>query len=547
MNTKASWKDIVGVVLLLAGVVMLGISVFLCFSGDIWYDELFTMGLAGQSLSELTAITAADVHPPFYYMIVKLFLGIFGAEGSGIEQVVIAKLVSVLPFLLCMLYAVTKIRKYFGMFSAGLYFFLLISMPQMAEYTVEIRMYGYAFFFVTAGMLHAYELTEISPNKRKRAFQWIILTLYALAACYTHYFACVAACMIYVYLLVEAWIGHCVKQRIGPLLLSGAVCASGYMPWLVTAVVSQVRTVKENYWIQPLSIRTLGGCVKFLFRPAMGQEMLSNAVAVILCLLYGLGFAVWIWRSVRIRGDWQERRKLVFSAGCIGVLAGIIVFGFLVSALVRPIFVYRYMLPAAGVFWLAFSIMLGEHLNSEQAVFENRVSGHMASEHMRSKLRTGKIAGTAVILFLLIVGIRNYRSFYGEEMWKRVHMQEVENALARIEPDDILLFNFDQMQAVASYYLGNDSWLWYGNPEPLICRMYPYNHSLVEGDFEDQAGIAKIQELLGTGRRVWFLGSGMAREEIIQKWEAEGINVYEESGMLLERYWFNIYSVKNTF
>ena len=79
MKTKASWKDIIGATLLLAGIVMLGVSVFLCFSGDIWYDELFTMGLAGQPLGELIAITAADVHPPLYYMIVKVFLGVFGA------------------------------------------------------------------------------------------------------------------------------------------------------------------------------------------------------------------------------------------------------------------------------------------------------------------------------------------------------------------------------------------------------------------------------------------------------------------------------------
>lgn len=522
MKTKASWKDIVGAVLLLAGIMMLGVSVFLCFCGDIWYDELFTMGLADQSLSELTAITATDVHPPLYYIIVKLFLGIFGAERSGVEQVMIAKLVSVLPFLLCMLYAVTKIRKHFGMFSAGLYFFLLLSMPQMADYTVEIRMYGYALFFITAGMLHAYELTEVSTDKRKRAFQWGILTLYALASCYTHYFACVAACMIYVYLLGEACINRRIKQRIRPLLLSGMVCTAGYMPWLVTAVVSQVRNVKENYWIQPLSIRTLGGCVKFLFRPAMGYEILSNVAAVMLFLLYGIGFVVWIYRNVTKKGSWQEQRKLFFCAGCIGVLAGIVIFGFLVSALVRPIFVYRYMLPAAGVFWLAFSILIPE-------------------------LKLGKVMGTAVILSLFVIGVRNYRSFYGEEMWKRVHMKETENALAQIGPDDILIFNFDQIQAVSSYYLSNDSWLWYGEPEILICRMYPQNHGLVEGAFEDQAGIRKIQELLETGRPVWFLGSGAAREEIIQKWEAEGIGVYEDSSMLLERYWFNIYSIKNIF
>lgn len=522
MKTKASWKDIIGAVLLLAGIVMLGVSVFLCFSGDIWYDELFTMGLAHQSLGELTAITAADVHPPLYYMIVKLFLVIFGVNGHGMEAVIVAKLASVLPFFLCMIYAVTKIKKNFGMFGAGLYFFLLLSMPQVADYTVEVRMYGYALFFVTVGMLHAYELTDDSADRRSKAFNWGMVTLYSLAACYTHYFACVAACMIYVYLLAEACFRHRMKQRIKPLLLSGAVCAAGYMPWLVTAVVSQVRNVKENYWIQPLSIRTLGGCVKFLFRPAMGYEMLSNAAAVILCLLYGLGFAVWTCRSLKKKSDWQEQRKLFFGAGCIGVLAGIIIFGFLASVLVRPIFIYRYMLPAAGVFWLAFSVMISE-------------------------LRLGKAPGMVIILFLLLIGSRNYRSFYGEEMWKRVQMKAAENALAQIDPDDILIFNFDQIQAVTSIYLANDSWLWYGKPESLICRMYPQNHSLLEGEFEDQAGIKKIQELLGTGRKVWFLGSGSAREEIMQKWETEGIGAYENASVMLERYWFNIYSIKYIF
>ena len=155
MKAKVSWRDIAGILLLAAGIVMLGVSVFLCFSNDIWYDELFTMGLASQPLSGLVAITAKDVHPPFYYMIVKIFLGVGKVLNSSADQVVIVKLVSVLPFFLCFCYAVTKIRKDFGVLCAGLYFFFLLSMPQLADYTVEMRMYGYALFFITAGMVQA--------------------------------------------------------------------------------------------------------------------------------------------------------------------------------------------------------------------------------------------------------------------------------------------------------------------------------------------------------------------------------------------------------
>ena len=123
-------------------------------------------------------------------------------------------------------------------------------------------------------------------------------------------------------------------------------------------------------------------------------------------------------------------------------------------------------------------------------------------------------------------------------------MEQTNEALAQIMPEDILVFNFDQAQGVVSYYLSNDSFLWYGNPEELIGRMYPQNHSLVEGEFDDQEGIKQLMELLGSDRKVWFLGSGQAREEIIQKWEKEGIHSEELYDVLLERYWFKIYQLK---
>lgn len=518
MKAKASWRDIAGIVLLAAGIVMLGVSVFLCFSNDIWYDELFTMGLAGQPLSELVAITAKDVHPPLYYMIVRLFLMAGEALGSSADQVVIAKLVSVLPFFLCFCYAVTKIRKELGLFCAGLFFFFLLSMPQLAGYTVEVRMYGFALFFITAGMVHAYSLTKDCEDKKNLRRHWIILTIYALAACYTHYFACVAACMIYGYLLLEAIVSHRLKQRIKPFLVSGLVCTAGYLPWLIMVVISQVENVKENYWIQPLSLRTLGGCVKFLFQPVLGKELWSILAALGLFLLYVVVLVGFWCRSLK-RGGLEEKRKAFFSMGCIMVPGGIILFGFVASILIRPIFVYRYMLPAVGVLWLAFSIAVSE-------------------------LKIDKRICIPLLVLLAFLGGRNYRSFYGEEMWKRVQMGQTKEAIAQIAPEDILVFNFDQTQGVVSYYLDNESYLWYGNPEELICRMYPQNKSLVEGEFDDQKGIGRLKELLESRQKVWFLGSGQAREEILQKWEAEGIKSEEMWDVLLERYWFKIYQLK---
>lgn len=515
MKHKLSWDEIIGIFFMTISVILLGISVFLCFSGDIWYDELFTMGLACQPLDKLVAITARDVHPPLYYMIVKLFLTVFGTGMRGIHQVAIAKLVSVLPFFFCLLYGAVRVRRHFGMLAAGLFGFLLLSMPQMADYTVEVRMYGYAVFFIVAGMLHAYGL--VCGGKEKSCVNWAALTLYSLAACYTHYFACVAACMVYLYLLIALWREHKLKQTVRPFLVSGILCVAGYLPWLAAVVTRQVGQVKENYWILPLGWRSLGGCVKFLFQPLFTNENLNTALAVLLFLCYG-GLLALLPAKWMGKGQEKEKRKAFFVCGCVMALVGIVLFGFLASFLLRPIFVYRYMLPALGAFWLAFGVLA-------------------------SGIKDKKYFLIPLLICLLAIGLRNYRSFYGEEMWKRVQMEKTRETLHEIQEEDILVFNFDQTQAVVSYYLPNRTYLWYGEPESLICEMYPQNHELVEGVFSDEEGILEMKKLLREERQVWFLGSGNAREEILEKWKNAGMEAEEYADVMLERYWFILYKI----
>lgn len=517
MKQKKRVNEIIGIVFFLTALFLQAVSIFLCFSSDIWYDELFTMGLADQPLGKLISITARDVHPPLYYMIVKLFVDAAGAFSGSIQPVAAAKLVSVLPFLLCDLYGLMLVRKRFGMLTAGLFCFLLSAMPGLPGYMVEVRMYGFAMFFVTALMLHGYELVlEYSGREQPRKRNWIFLTLYAVAACYTHYFACVAAMAVYLYLLIALF----KKKGWRMTLLSGMICAVAFAPWLFLAVARQVKAVSANYWIEPVSFRTLLGCVKFLFMPQLGGEKENLATALILLLLYGGLLLARLLSYLKQEREERNREEMFFLLGALGCLASTVVFGFLASILIRPIFVYRYMLPAAGVFWLVFAICAGKQPKGDRA---------------------------ALILSLLIfsLGVRNYRTFYGDEMWKRTQMEKALVVLNEIGSEDILIFNFGQLQAVISYYLENDSYLWYESTEKLITEMYPQDHSLVEDEFSDEEGLRRLQELLGTGKRVWFLGSGNARDEIIEKWEQEQIVIQQISDAMVERYWFNLYQLKS--
>lgn len=48
------------------------------FDNSFWYDEAYSIWIAKYNLSDLIQITAQDVHPPLYYLILKLFVSILG-------------------------------------------------------------------------------------------------------------------------------------------------------------------------------------------------------------------------------------------------------------------------------------------------------------------------------------------------------------------------------------------------------------------------------------------------------------------------------------
>ncbi|MCM1154278.1 MAG: hypothetical protein NC314_13725 [Roseburia sp.] len=527
---QISCKAVIGWSLIAIGFIMLCNSIRLCFSEDIWYDELFTVGMAEHSYGEFIRFTAKDVHPPLYYCIVKMVLDLCKLVIPAIDTVIVIKLISVIPYFLLLLYALTLVRKKFGILTAGVFFFGIMSMPQMSAYTVEMRMYGFALFFVTAAFFHAYGIVSGGGDRGNLRLHYTALTLYGLAAAYTQYFACVAVIMVYVYLFVWSGIGLWGRKdkeagkALRRLLLCVLVSIAGYLPWFFV-LLSQISAVRDNYWILPLTWRSLGGCVKFLMKPAFANETINTVLAAVMFLIYVTMPACLICRILQERktgktmGKTQEPDKAdkVFyaAAGCL-VLCGLVGFGFIASLAIRPIFVYRYMLPAMGCFWLCFAICLG--LSGEEGTG-----------------RPLQIVSVLALLLFVVVGLRDYRAFMGEEEYKAVLMKETKQALSQIEEETIILYNFDQLQAVTDYYTTQKSYLYNGSAESLVVEIFGE-----KGSVDD---MEQIRKWLSEGRKVCFFGSFNSREDIRKEWKAAGIASKERGSYMLERYWFNIYEL----
>lgn len=547
LGKKKTGRDMLGYFLLAISAAMLFKSVTLCFSNDIWYDELFTVGMAEHSYGDLVRFTAADVHPPLYYCMVKLFADLCKLIVPSAGTVIPAKLVSVLPYWILLVYAVTVVRRRWGVFTGGLFLFCVTAMPQLSAYTVEARMYGWALLFVTAAFLHAREMITAGHAGRCGG-QNAALVIYGLAAAYTQYFACVAVVMIYLYLLFMLWRQD--KRRIREWLFCVAASVIGYVPWLF-ALAGQISAVRENYWILPLTWRSLGGCVKFIMKPAFINDTVNTVLAVVLTVGFAMMFFWYGWQyklghNGRDLSKNEEKTHFVTAAAGIWILVGVVGFGFAASLLLRPIFVYRYMIPALGCFWLSFALCADEMLCKLKAGSEKTENPEQGGKRRGSLKNWGRGFGYGFLILVVSVGLRDYRAFMGEEEFKIVMMGETQTALSLIGPEDTVLYNFDQMQAVTGYYLPEtvQRLLWRVQGEKLIQEItspcgYAEDVEELRKMLEKTQGEEKIKNL-------WFIGSFNSRDEIVEEWREDGLEVEEIGSFLLERYWFNLYRISDS-
>ena len=126
----------------------------LCFNNNIWTDEGFTIDLLRNcnTFAEVCDFTAADVHPPLYYLILKVFTDLFGMNLT------LMKIVSILPMLMTMALGPLLFQKEFGYRTSLLFVIILGTLPCTMEYAVQVRMYSWAILFVTLCGIEAYRI-----------------------------------------------------------------------------------------------------------------------------------------------------------------------------------------------------------------------------------------------------------------------------------------------------------------------------------------------------------------------------------------------------
>jgi len=268
---------------------------------SLWYDEGFSVYLAEMGLGEITALTARDIHPPFYYYLLHFWTLAFGISEVALRFLSLSFGVLTVP----LIYAVG--RRFLGYASGLLAAALIAVSPLFLWYSQEARMYTLVTFLC---LLSTYLLLRIMEGRGRRVLLWTAYVLSNVVAVYTHFYAFfVLAFQVILFVCWWAlWSRRRVRRR-WPTLASGILCQlaviGAYLPW--SGFVLQRYGGDVSYWKGTLNVTEV--LRKTLITFSTGHsvlEAIAQPISLGYLVILTAAVAVLVLRTVR---GWTPARE----------------------------------------------------------------------------------------------------------------------------------------------------------------------------------------------------------------------------------------------
>jgi hypothetical protein len=300
----------------------------------IWLDEAFSILLARYEPWDIWSVTARDVHPPLYYLVLHYWIIMF---GDGVLAVRSLSAIADVGTVLLSLRLMSLVASRRAIWIAAL---LLTLLPISVRYSQEVRMYSLlGFWLMGATVALVYWIQE-----REKVRFPVIYVLLMTAAFYTHYLA--ALCVL-VHWFYWWWGRSGVSQTVLPVrawLLVNVAIVILFVPWFPNFI--EHWTVKPG-WIPPVTGQAVLSLVwQLITMNAWGaQSIFFRMVPLGIVTACGLGV---IWK------DSNQHRYSGLLVGYFFIPA--IVLGLI--SLTVPLFVPRYLVFAAVGLPLVLAVAL---------------------------------------------------------------------------------------------------------------------------------------------------------------------------------------------
>ncbi len=401
-------------------VILFACNLIRIFDNNFWGDEAYSALLVSRNnIANIVSTTAADVHPPLYYLILKAGYFLFGDQGWMYH------FVSLIPLIIILVLSLTYIRKKFGIHTSWILMTLAGLSANAVTHNVEVRMYSWGALFILLSFLC---LHQILQEEKTSAYVWF--TVFSLAAAYTHYYCLVSVAFFYVFLLFMA-IRR--KLSIKKVLVVCACTVVAYLPWLSFLIESTMEKAEE-FWI--VTTPTIRESLEYLFSSQFTTKVwYCIIIGTVFVIVYELGILSYetskekgICFKFNLEKPSVSKDLWWMIAGGMSIF-GTIIFAILLSKLVRPFYVLRYIYPVSIVAWLLLGFCI-------------------------TKLKTKHLVTAALLIFMWITFIPAYKEVYTSDKELNDKLQTtLEATVDEIGEDDVILTNYSHIKyTLAKYY-----------------------------------------------------------------------------------------------
>ncbi len=259
---------------------------------SLWSDEVFTMGIVGGSWRGLLPAVARDVvHPPLFYVVLKVWTGIGGDGLVWLRLLpVLISIATLLPFVaLC---------RELGLSDAVAAVALLLAAPNafVLEYSQQVRMYAPLLFLTVVSL---WLFARLERSRERVAAAAAALTAVNVLLVYTQYYGWVVVGLEGLYLLLFR------RERLLPMIVSAAVTAAAFAPWAVR-VVAEARAIGSLApnlgWMRRPDARDVAAYFASLHGPYREGLRLSGSLVLAGFVIFGIPILLLLVSAWRRRG-----------------------------------------------------------------------------------------------------------------------------------------------------------------------------------------------------------------------------------------------------
>ncbi len=336
---------------------------------SLWHDEAFSALLIKYSWSEMMYRIGLDVHPPMYYIFLRIWTDVFGHSLFALRGMSVFFGVATIIAVYYFVNYTFKDRRA-AIISA---IFVAVN-PFQVQYVTEARMYTMGgFFVVTAGLTlvaalrtqlayYANSFNKVLSAQLKKRFliYYALFVVSSIILIYTHYYLLFTVAALGLYAILYCAINYKFElKKYVWVVLSGIAMGIGFLPWL-KVFLFQFKQVGAGYWIPPMDKWSIPNTLWDLLILLPRSPSLNYILLTIVTIFIVFAIAYLIWK-------YTETEKWLILACFLAPFGGAILF-FLLAKFNNSnssVYLVRYFIFCSSYYLILVALMFS-HIRIKQ-------------------------------------------------------------------------------------------------------------------------------------------------------------------------------------